>query len=140
MVTGKRELKLTVLITADGRYKFDRSGVRKAVRELLVSRGVGGKVSLSVAVVGDRKMRQLHREHLGEDKTTDVLSFSQLEEKGKEGGDWQLSEQNELFLGDVVVSYPRAKKQAREFFKLLDEEMEFLVCQGVLHLLGVHHD
>jgi probable rRNA maturation factor len=140
MFSGKRELKLKMMITADGRYKFDRPRLRKVVRELLLSRGVGGEVSLSVAVVGDRKMRQLHREHLGEDKTTDVLSFSQMEEKDGGMGDWQLIDQNELFLGDVVVSYPRAKIQAREFFKLLDEEIEFLVCHGVLHLLGVHHD
>jgi len=130
-----RDLSLSFLINAGGRYKFDRARIRKAVRELLKSKGVNGRVSLSLAVVGDRKMKEVCKKHLGEEKTTDVLAFSQLE-----GDSGRSLDEDELSLGEVVVSYPQAKKQAMEFYKLLDEEMEFLVCHGVLHLLGVHHD
>jgi probable rRNA maturation factor len=129
------ELVLKMGVVADGRYKFDRSRVRRAVRKLLLEKGVNGRVVLSLAVVGDRKMKELSKIHLGEEKTTDVLSFSQRE--GEEVGGLN---EDILMLGDVVVSYPQAKKQAVEFYRLLDEEMEFLVCHGVLHLLGVHHD
>lgn len=124
------ELKLHLDIKADGRYKFDRGGVRKAVREVLVENKLRGKVNLSVAIVGDRKMIQLRKKYLGEEGTTDVLSFAQDEESDEEG----------LILGDVVVSYPRAKRQALEYYKTLDEEINFLVCHGVLHLLGIHHE
>ncbi len=124
------ELKLHLDIKADGRYKFDRAGVRKAVREVLRENRLRGKVNLSVAVVGDRKMSELRKKHLDEDGTTDVLSFAQDE----------ASEEDGLMLGDVVVSYPRAKRQALEYYKTLDEEINFLVCHGVLHLLGIHHE
>lgn len=135
MKKSSQGLRLSLAITADGRYKFDRGRVRRGVRRLLLEQGVKGRVSLSLAVIGDRKMKQLKKKYLGEEGTTDVLSFSQSGE-GKivpgEGG--------ELMLGDVVVSYPRAKKQALEFYKLLDEEVESLVCHGVKHLLGIDHD
>lgn len=132
----EKEIKLSLAITADGRYKFDRNRIRKAVRDLLVEHGVKGRVGLSLAVVGDRKMKALRKKYLKLEGTTDVLSFSQME--NAEAGPMELSD--EMMLGDVIVSYPQAKKQALEFYKLLDEEIEFLVCHGVLHLLGIHHD
>jgi probable rRNA maturation factor len=146
MVKTKQELVLRLGIVADGRYKFDRGRVRRAVRKILLEKGVNGRVVLSLAVVGDRKMKELSKIHLGEEKTTDVLSFSQTDPpspkatEGQEGRNFIVPDDDVLMLGDVVVSYPQAKKQAMEFFKLLDEEMDFLVCHGVLHLLGVHHD
>jgi probable rRNA maturation factor len=129
----KKELDLKVLITADGRYKFDRKRVRKAVEELLKSRGMNGEVALSIFVVGERKIRELSKKYLGKDEVTDVLSFSQVEGEETPGED-------KLILGDVAICYSVAKKQAVKMNKLLDEEIEFLVLHGVLHLLGVHHD
>jgi len=119
---------------ADSRYKFDRKQIRGAVKKLLKEKGLSGKVMVSVAVVGERKMKELKKKYLGEEGVTDVLSFCQTE--GEEMPDME----NGLLLGDVVVCYPEAKRQAVSFKKLLDDEIEFLVLHGVLHLLGVHHD
>ena len=130
----KDRLELKVEITADSRYKFDRKQVREAVRKLLKEKGLSGKVIISVAVVGERKMKDLKKRYLGEEGITDVLSFCQSE--GEEMPDGEES----LLLGDVVVCYPQAKRQAVSFKKLLDDEIEFLVLHGVLHLLGIHHD
>ena len=104
------------------------------MRKLLKEKGLSGKVIISVAVVGERKMKDLKKRYLGEEGITDVLSFCQSE--GEEMPDGEES----LLLGDVVVCYPQAKRQAVSFKKLLDDEIEFLVLHGVLHLLGVHHD
>jgi probable rRNA maturation factor len=49
-------------------------------------------------------------------------------------------EEKTVLLGDVVVCYSVAKKQALKLNHIIDEEIEFLVCHGVLHLLGIHHD
>jgi len=43
-------------------------------------------------------------------------------------------------LGDIVICYPQAKRQAMQWNKLLDEEIEFLASHGLLHLLGIHHE
>ncbi len=130
----KDRLELKVEITADSRYKFDRKRIREGVRKLLEEKGLSGKVIISVAVVGERKMKDLKKSYLVEEGITDVLSFCQLEDE-------EMPDKEEsLLLGDVVVCYPQAKRQAVSFKKLLDDEIEFLVLHGVLHLLGIHHD
>lgn len=129
----REKLNLRVLIKADGRYKFDRKRIREAVNNLLKERKIKGEVILSVSVVGERKIKELNNKYLGKKEVTDVLSFSQVE-----GG--LTPENDEMVLGDVIVCYNVAKKQAVKLNKLLDEEIEFLVLHGVLHLLGVHHD
>jgi probable rRNA maturation factor len=128
------DLSLKVLIKADGRYKVDRKRIREGVENLLLEKGIKGNVLLSVLVVGERKIKELNKKYLGKNEVTDVLSFSQVE------GDESVSESDEMVLGDVIVCYSVAKKQAVKLNKLLDEEVEFLVLHGVLHLLGVHHD
>lgn len=131
-----KELNLKVFIKADGRYKFDRKVIRKAIKNLLVEKGLSGDVVLSVFIVGERKIKELSKKYLDKDEVTDVLSFSQIEASHSRG----VIEEDELMLGDVVVCYGVAKTQAVKMNKLLDEEIEFLVLHGVLHLLGVHHD
>ena len=129
----KEKLRVKVAIGADGRYVFDRKRIRKAVEELLQDKGLTGKVVLSVSVVGERKIKELNKKYLGKDEMTDVLSFSQMEGT-------LVPEDDQMLLGDVIVCYNVAKKQAVKLNKILDEEIEFLVLHGVLHLLGVHHD
>ncbi len=118
-------LKLELVVKADSRYKFDRRQVRAGVLRILAEHKINQKVVLSLYVVGERKIKELKKKYLGIDEVTDVLSFPQ---------------NDSLTLGDVVVCYPQAKRQALRFNKLLDDEIEFLVCHGVLHLLGIHHD
>ena len=45
-----------------------------------------------------------------------------------------------LRLGDIVVSYPVARRQAGEHNLLVDNEIKILVKHGMLHLLGIHHE
>lgn len=86
-------------------------------------------------VVGERKIRELEKKYFGEDKVTDVLSFPQMDGESIPEADSEV-----LTLGDVVVCYPQAKRQALKFNRLLDDEIDFLVNHGVLHLLGIHHN
>jgi probable rRNA maturation factor len=85
---------------------------------------------LSVAFVGDDRMRELNRDWRGKDATTDVLSFSQLE--GEPLGD--------TMLGDVVISVPVLERQAADGGWTVDEELARLLLHGVLHLLGFDHE
>lgn len=94
-------------------------------------------VEVSVAVVGDRKMRELSKKYKGEDKTHNVLSFSQTEDKEEKsfaGSD------DILRLGDVVISYPEIIREASKEEKFVDDKVDELVEHGLLHLLGLHHE
>ncbi|MEK7064592.1 MAG: rRNA maturation RNase YbeY [Patescibacteria group bacterium] len=134
MESKKRVLSLDFTVSADSRYRFNRKKIRESVAKLLTEHNIKQKVELSLMVVGERKIRELEKKYFGEDKVTDVLSFPQMEGKRIPG------DETVLVLGDVVVCYPQAKRQALRFSRLLDDEIEFLVNHGVLHLLGVHHD
>lgn len=66
------------------------------------------------------------------DRTTDVLSFSQ-----REGRFPQIQPQ---VLGDIVISLPKAERQAREAGHSLPREIDRLLVHGLLHLLGYDHE
>lgn len=85
---------------------------------------------LSVAISGDHKLRTLNKQFRGEDRPTDVLSFPS-EEVPLNG--------EPKYLGDVVISVPRARAQAKAAGQTLDAELQLLTVHGVLHLLGHDH-
>jgi len=85
---------------------------------------------LSVVIDSDEKIRQLNREFLGIDAPTDVLSFPSEE--------FDPDEQAE-YIGDIIISYPRALAQATAAGHPVGNEIQLLVVHGVLHLLGHDH-
>ncbi len=131
----KINLVLDLEIKADSRYRFNRKKIRAGVLKVLEEQGIKQSVEVSLMVVGERKIRNLEKRYFGEDKVTDVLSFPQMD-----GESIPEVDSDVLTLGDVVVCYPQAKRQALKFNRLLDDEIEFLTCHGILHLLGIHHD
>jgi probable rRNA maturation factor len=80
---------------------------------------------VSVVFCDDAFIRDLNRDFRGLDEPTDVLSFPQEPIPG--GPD---------VLGDVVISVETAHRQARAQRHSLTREVEWLLCHGVLHLLG----
>ncbi|MBI2326381.1 rRNA maturation RNase YbeY [Candidatus Collierbacteria bacterium] len=134
-MNDKNILSLKLEVKADSRYRFNRKKIRAGVLKVLEEQGIKQAVEVSLMVVGERKIRDLEKRYFGEDKVTDVLSFPQMDGESIPEVDSEV-----LTLGDVVVCYPQAKKQSLKLNRLLDDEIEFLACHGVLHLLGIHHD
>jgi probable rRNA maturation factor len=119
-------------IFAQSDYRFDRGRMRKALEKIVVENGMSDQeTEISLIVVGERKMRELHKKYMETDEVTDVLSFP-LEEAVYPDG--------VLRLGDIVVCYPVAVNQAMENNRMVDEEVEFLASHGLMHLLGKHHE
>ncbi len=85
---------------------------------------------LTLVLTDDARIRQLNRDYLGHDAPTDVLAFPASETDPQTGAP---------YLGDVLISIPRAKEQARAAHHSLQEEVQLLVVHGVLHLLGYDH-
>lgn len=128
------ENTINIPIYIESRYRANRKKIKKAVLEVFKLNGVKSAVEVSVAIVGDRKMKSLNKKYRGLDKTTNVLSFSQLE------GGASVLPSDVLFLGDVVVSYPQAILDAAQEEMLVDEKICELVAHGITHLLGIHHE
>lgn len=127
-------MKLQLDINADSRYSFDRKRVRTALAKALAEQGLEGNIKISLSVVGERKIKELEKKYFNRDEVTDVLSFP-LEE-----GEQMPEDFDGQSLGDIVICYPQAKRQAMQWNRIVDEELEFLACHGLLHLLGIHHD
>ena len=94
-------------------------------------------VEVTVVFTDDDDMRAINQQHRGVDATTDVLSFP-LEAAG--GPAFVTPPGKPLYLGDIVISFPRARQQAEEYGHSLRRELAFLVTHGMLHLLGYDHE
>ena len=127
-------MNISVPIFVESRYRVNRKKIKQIVIDTVVKNGVMGPAEVSVAIVGDRKMKELNKKYRDLDKTTNVLSFSQTE------GEGFVLPKEILFLGDVVVSYPKVIEEASAENMLVDEKINELVEHGVLHLLGQHHE
>ncbi len=115
-----------------GSKKLFESCLKKAEKVLIkipkFRNTLDGTVMLTMT--GDKEIHALNREYRGADKPTDVLSFSYFGEERFPGDD---------VVGEVVISVPTAKKQARDHKKTLNEELQFLFIHGLLHVLGFDH-
>jgi rRNA maturation RNase YbeY len=109
--------------------------VRRAVRATLDAEGSPAEPELSVVLTGDCEIQELNRQYRGHDAPTDVLAFG--EEPDHAG--FVSAPDEPLYLGDVVISVPRAAEQAKEQGYGTAQELELLVVHGVLHLLGYDH-
>lgn len=128
---------ISVLFQTESHFPVDRKKVIEAVKTALHSR-VTSPTEVSVAIVGDRKMRQLNKKYRSIDATTDVLSFPQSD-PSQSGAAFVEPPDDVLHLGDIVVSFTQAVVEAGEENKMVDDQIVFLVLHGLEHLLGVHH-
>lgn len=124
-----------ILLKTDSRYPVDRKRARKTAEDILSEENITTDCQVSIYVCGDRKMRDLNKKYRDINETTDVLSFGSENAKP-----FVTNETNILFLGDIAISYPEARKNAMENELLVDEEIDNLIKHGILHLLGKHHD
>lgn len=95
------------------------------------SLGPPDAIEVGLTLTDDAEIQALNREFRGKDRPTDVLAFAMREGKGGElaAGLW----------GDVVISIPTARRQARERRHTTADEVEFLWAHGLCHLLGYDH-
>ena len=110
--------------------QVDRAGLRAAARAALKHQQAAGPGALSLLVSDDARLHALNSEFLHEDRPTDVLSFPSGELNTRAG---------ERYYGDIAISLPTARAQAKTARHTLLAEMQLLVVHGVLHLLGHDH-
>ena len=96
-----------------------------------IDRVLDHPVDVSIAIVGDLKIRQLNKQYRQIDAPTDVLSFSSDAIDPGTGVP---------YLGDIIISLPSAQRNASNSGHALSDEMQLLIVHGVLHLYGYDHD
>jgi probable rRNA maturation factor len=109
--------------------------LRRIARHVLAAEGARHS-ELGVAIADDATVRDLNRRYLGIDEPTDVLAFG-LGETGERV--FALPPGEAVPLGEVIISYPTAVRQAGEEGHGVEAEVAHLLVHGILHLLGYDH-
>jgi len=110
--------------------QVDPARLQRAVTTTLEVEGISGEPGVTVVLVGDEEMIHLHEAYRNEPVTTDVLSFPYDQSEPDPSGEMV------GYLGDVVICYPQAARQAEEEGHSTQNELDLLAVHGTLHLLG----
>jgi len=120
------------MITIDNQQDFLESPLLERAARYTLEIIAPEKIDADITIVltDDRQLHELNKEFLGIDSPTDVLSFPASETDPETGS---------VYLGDILISIPRAANQAEVAGHSLEAETQLLVVHGVLHLLGYDH-
>jgi probable rRNA maturation factor len=130
----RRESGLEIVVHRGLGARPKRPTLRRLFSAILSQEGLQGGATLSLTLVGEAEIQRLNAQFRGRDSVTDVLSFPlQTENIPVPPGE-------PPHLGDVVMCYAAAVRQAEEFGHSLDREIAYLFAHGVLHVLGYDHE
>ncbi len=118
------------MIHVEAEFPFPENLLERAAQAALEHESQASESELTIVLTDDARLHQLNREYLGVDAPTDVLSFPASETDPETGAQ---------YLGDILISIPRAQAQADAVGHPLESEVQLLVVHGVLHLLGHDH-
>lgn len=105
---------------------LDAEALERLAAFIIQSEGGEGQWEVTVALVDDDRLQTLHREFMGIDSPTDVMTFTLGDDDGSLQG------------GDVVISVDHA--YASSWGLSPADEIRFLMTHGLLHLLGWRDD
>jgi probable rRNA maturation factor len=118
------------MIHIEAEFPFADHWIEEAANAVLEHEAQPLDSDLSIVLTDDAKLNQLNRDYLGIDAPTDVLSFPASETDPDTGA---------RYLGDILISMPRAQAQAEAAGHPLEAEVQLLIVHGILHLLGYDH-
>lgn len=118
------------MIHIETEFPFAEDLLERAARAALEHESQSLESELSIILTNDARLHELNLNYLGVNAPTDVLSFPAAETDPETGA---------RYVGDILISVPRAQAQAEAAGHPLEAEVQLLVVHGVLHLLGYDH-
>ena len=122
---------VTITIDTDSPIPGFNSEESAAFAKLIINAMNEPDTEVSISLINDEEMKLLNHQYRGVAQPTDVLSFSMRE--GEPVG-------SKNILGDIVISYNTAARQAADFGHGLQTEINELIFHGMLHLYGYDHE
>lgn len=127
---------ISIIIDGDFKGRLSPAWLRKTARAVLNAEKAGSKAEMGLVITGQRRIRALNKQYLAEDRPTDVLSFPMAGTSAA----FVTPPDGARQLGEVIISYPQALKQAVERGHSVEKEVALLIIHGILHLLSYDHD
>jgi len=122
------------------------SWLQGITKQTLIAQCADPNVEMGLVIASQERIKQLNKTYLGRDEPTDVLAFAMLGKLPARGepeagtSPFVMPPDGMLHLGEVILSYSQAVKQAEEHRHSVKREVAILIIHGVLHLLGYDHD
>ncbi len=113
------------------KIKIDIRRLRSTAGKILRHLDLTGS-ELSIVIVDNQEIMEINKVYLGKNSTTNVISFSMLE--------GEFGTVNPKILGDVVISAEKAQEEARKTGISMNDEIDYLLIHGILHLIGYNHE
>lgn len=92
---------------------------------------------ISVTLVDNDFIHKINLDYRHKDAPTDVISFAFLDNDSRR--DELLHSGGPVVVGEIYISFDKAREQALTYGHSLDRELRFLFVHGLLHLLGYDH-
>jgi probable rRNA maturation factor len=124
-----------VSVNKQSNYPVSSTVIKKRLSAFLQKQGIVSPAEVSVAIVGETKMAEIGNKYLKDKKLHNVLSFTPGETKVN----FVFPPDGIIHLGEIMICYPLAVREAGEENVLIDERVCELAEHGALHLLGIHH-
>jgi probable rRNA maturation factor len=118
------------MINIESEFPFPQDLLERAATAALQHESKSLDHDLSIVLTDNAHLHELNLNYLGVDSPTDVLSFPSSETDPETGA---------RYIGDILISIPRAQTQAEAAGHSLEAEVQLLVVHGVLHLIGHDH-
>lgn len=114
----KRERKKKMTLLIDNRTDFEITEefeklFNDVVKESLRYEEFDPECEVSLSIVSNDEIQEINKQFREIDAPTDVLSFPLL--TFEEGEQADVNENNEIMLGDIIISIDKAKAQAEEY-------------------------
>jgi probable rRNA maturation factor len=127
---------IKVSVTKQSNYPVRVLDIKKKLAEFLTKSGIVSDTEVSIAIVGEKRMLDIGYKYLRDKKLHNVLSFVPSDVKGG----FIYPPDGKIHLGEIIVCFPLAVKEAEQENVLIDEKVYELVEHGASHLLGIHHE
>lgn len=97
--------------------------------------------SVDVLMTDNENIARINQSRRAVDAPTDVLSFPMWDfYEGQADPDLEADlDRGRVMLGDIVISYDMARKQALKYGHSYERECAYLTVHSMLHLLGFDH-
>lgn len=104
--------------------------------EIYASFGIDNVGFVSIEFCNSEQIQEINNTYRNKDSDTDVLSFEYYDKLYENVSE---HEGQILNIGDILISTEYAKKQAIDLGNTFEDEVLFLICHAMLHLLGFDH-
>lgn len=131
--------EINVSIEQKLKVSLDKNWLKNMVLETLKAEDIITAVEIGLVITDNKTVQELNKTYRDIDEPTDVLAFHMHHTSQETELSFIAPPNGIRHLGEIVISYPQAVKQAQEQGYSTAQELALLIVHGLLHLLGYDH-